>query len=64
MNLNGLNSFLIFPGQQLKVSGSVSSNSHSSYNSNSGGSSSTYTVRYGIHCHLLLADMVQHINIL
>ena len=47
MNLNGLNSFLIFPGQQLKVSGSVSSNSHSSYNSNSGGSSSTYTVRYG-----------------
>lgn len=47
MELNGLHSFLIFPGQTLKVSGTARSSSHTQSSSNSSSSSSYYTVRYG-----------------
>lgn len=48
MQLNGLNNYLIFPGQKLKVSGSASSSSSSSSSKHSGSSrTTTYTVQYG-----------------
>ena len=47
MDLNGLHSFLIFPGQTLTVSGTARSSSHTQNSSNSSSSSSYYTVRYG-----------------
>lgn len=47
MELNGLHSFLIFPGQTLTVSGTARSSSHTQNSSNSSSSSSYYTVRYG-----------------
>ncbi|PNZ67477.1 LysM peptidoglycan-binding domain-containing protein [Staphylococcus croceilyticus] len=50
MDLNGLNSFLIFPGQKLKVSGSATTHTYTHNNNSSSistGSTSTYTVRYG-----------------
>lgn len=50
MDLNGLNSFLIFPGQKLKVSGSAATHTYTNNNnssSNANRSTSTYTVRYG-----------------
>lgn len=47
MDLNGLHSFLIFPGQTLTVSGTARSSSHTQNSSNSSRSSSYYTVRYG-----------------
>ena len=49
MQLNGLNNYLILPGQKLKVSGSVSNSSSSSKasKSKSTGRTSTYTVQYG-----------------
>lgn len=51
MKLNGLNNFLIVPGQKLKVSGSVSTSKSTSGSkkatSSSSGRTSTYTVQYG-----------------
>ncbi|KIX90905.1 N-acetylmuramoyl-L-alanine amidase [Staphylococcus microti] len=49
MRLNGLNSFLIFPGQQLKVSGTAVSNQATQQTTNnaSTGTGSYYTVQPG-----------------
>ena len=46
MQLNGLNNYLIFPGQKLKVSGKATSSSRAKA-SGSSGRTATYTVKYG-----------------
>ena len=46
MQLNGLNNYLIFPGQKLKVSGKATSSSRTKA-SGSSGRTATYTVKYG-----------------
>ena len=46
MQLNGLNNYLIFPGQKLKVSGKATSSSRAKA-SGSSGRTAIYTVKYG-----------------
>jgi len=47
MSLNGLTNYYIYPGQQLKVSGTASTDGSSSSGETSSGSTTTYTVQSG-----------------